>query len=66
MKQGASIEAALETARAALVEAGFAIDYLEARQGQTLARVTSLRDGPLRLLAAAKLGVTRLIDNIAV
>ncbi|MFY9627858.1 MAG: pantoate--beta-alanine ligase [Methylocystis sp.] len=66
MKQGASIEAALETARAALVEAGFAIDYLEARQGQTLARVASLRDGPLRLLAAAKLGVTRLIDNIAV
>ena len=42
------------------------MDYLEARHAETLAPVSSLADGPIRLLAAAKLGATRLIDNIAV
>jgi pantoate--beta-alanine ligase len=46
--------------------AGFAIDYLEARNAETLARAETLADGPLRLLVAARLGKTRLIDNIAV
>jgi pantoate--beta-alanine ligase len=46
--------------------AGFVIDYLEARHARTLARVTGRDDGPIRLLAAARLGATRLIDNIAV
>jgi pantoate--beta-alanine ligase len=47
-------------------EAGFAIDYLEARHAESLVRVETLADGPLRLLVAARLGNTRLIDNIAV
>jgi pantoate--beta-alanine ligase len=47
-------------------EAGFALDYLEARHVESLARVETLDDGPLRLLVAARLGKTRLIDNIAV
>ncbi len=46
--------------------AGFAVDYLEARHALTLAPVASLKDGPIRLLVAAKLGKTRLIDNLAV
>jgi pantoate--beta-alanine ligase len=46
--------------------AGFAVDYLEARNAETLARAETLADGPLRLLAAARLGKTRLIDNVAV
>lgn len=46
--------------------AGFAVDYFEARQAQTLAKVKSLAAGPIRLLVAAKIGSTRLIDNIAV
>jgi pantoate--beta-alanine ligase len=46
--------------------AGFAVDYLEARHAETLARVEMLEDGPLRLLVAARLGKTRLIDNVAV
>ena len=66
IKAGEPIEATLNAARNDLAEAGFAIDYLEARQAQTLARVKKAEEGPLRLLAAAKLGTTRLIDNIAV
>ncbi len=50
----------------AIEEAGFAVDYYEARHAETLSRVESLADGPLRLLVAARIGKTRLIDNIAV
>jgi pantoate--beta-alanine ligase len=50
----------------AIEEAGFAVDYYEARHAETLRRVESLADGPLRLLVAARIGKTRLIDNIAV
>jgi pantoate--beta-alanine ligase len=46
--------------------AGFAVDYLEARHAESLTRVETLADGPLRLLVAARLGKTRLIDNVAV
>ncbi len=46
--------------------AGFTVDYLEARNAENLARAETLADGPLRLLAAARLGKTRLIDNVAV
>ncbi|HEX4027312.1 MAG TPA: pantoate--beta-alanine ligase [Rhizomicrobium sp.] len=49
----------------ALKEAGFdSIDYVAIRDAQTLAPVTSL-DRPARILAAAKVGRTRLIDNMA-
>jgi pantoate--beta-alanine ligase len=50
----------------AIEEAGFAIDYLEARHAESLVRVETRADGPLRLLVAARLGKTRLIDNVAV
>jgi pantoate--beta-alanine ligase len=46
--------------------AGFALDYLEARHAETLAPIGSFREGPIRMLVAARLGTTRLIDNIAV
>lgn len=46
-------------------EAGFAVDYFEARNAETLGRAESVADGPLRLLVAARIGKTRLIDNIA-
>ena len=42
------------------------LDYLEARHAETLAPVASVRDGPIRLLVAARLGKTRLIDNTGV
>jgi pantoate--beta-alanine ligase len=49
----------------AIQAAGFAVDYFEARHAETLRRVETVEDGPLRLLVAARLGKTRLIDNIA-
>lgn len=63
---GDDIGAATGAARAGLADAGFVVDYLEARCAETLAPVSSLDEAPIRLLAAAKLGATRLIDNIAV
>jgi pantoate--beta-alanine ligase len=46
--------------------AGFKLDYLEARHAETLEPVASPKDGPVRLLVAARIGTTRLIDNLAV
>ena len=56
----------LNQARRTIAEAGFAIDYLELRSADTLAAVEDITGAPMRLLAAARLGTTRLIDNVAV
>jgi pantoate--beta-alanine ligase len=66
IKTGEPIEMVLEEGRAVIARAGFALDYLEARNALTLAPVAARKDGPIRLLVAAKIGKTRLIDNIAV
>ena len=66
LKNGKPMAATLTEGRAAIERAGFEVDYLEARHAETLAPVTSTKDGPVRLLVAAKIGTTRLIDNIAV
>ena len=50
--------------RQALEDAGFAVDYLEARHAETLLPIPSPANGPIRLLVAARLGKTRLIDNV--
>jgi pantoate--beta-alanine ligase len=63
---GQSIARTLAKGRATIERAGFALDYLEARHAETLVPVRSKADGPLRLLVAARIGRTRLIDNIAV
>jgi len=63
---GHPIAGALTEGRAALSDAGFIVDYLDARNADTLAPVQSAKAGPLRLLVAARLGKTRLIDNSAV
>jgi pantoate--beta-alanine ligase len=49
-----------------LDESGFKVDYLELRNARTLAPVEDVGAEPLRLLVAARLGKTRLIDNVAV
>lgn len=56
---------AMEEARAAIVAAGFELDYVEARHAETLAPIASSMEGPVRLLVAARIGSTRLIDNVA-
>jgi pantoate--beta-alanine ligase len=56
----------LDEEGAALDRSGFTLDYLDARHAETLKPVQSLADGPIRILAAARIGKTRLIDNIAV
>ena len=63
---GKPMAAVLDGGRAAITRAGFALDYLEARHAETLAPVGSLKDGPVRLLVAARIGKTRLIDNVGV
>jgi pantoate--beta-alanine ligase len=66
IKSGEKIERVLNVGRIEIDLAGLALDYLEARHALTLAPVASLKDGPVRLLVAARLGKTRLIDNVAV
>jgi pantoate--beta-alanine ligase len=66
IKNGEPIAGVLDIGRQEIDIAGFAVDYLEARHAVTLAPVSSRDDGPIRLLVAAKIGKTRLIDNIAV
>lgn len=63
---GAAVEAAVSRARGQVTSAGFVLDYLEARHADTLAPVSAPSDGPIRLLVAARIGSTRLIDNVAV
>jgi pantoate--beta-alanine ligase len=68
MVGGQAVEVAEQAAAAALKTAGFeAVDYVETRDPNSLARLGS---GPLvspaRLLAVARLGRTRLLDNIAI
>jgi pantoate--beta-alanine ligase len=66
IKKGAPIKPILAKGRSEIAHAGFALDYLEARHALTLAPVATRKDGPIRLLVAAKIGKTRLIDNIGV
>lgn len=63
IRSGTPPQDAAATARATIAAAGLKVDYVEARHAETLA---PLSDGgePIRLLAAAWLGKTRLIDNI--
>ena len=63
---GAPIAEALKQAREAISRAGLQLDYFEARNAGTLEPLKGLAGEPIRLLAAARIGTTRLIDNIAV
>lgn len=66
IQRGGDVAEALATARERLAKAGFdPIDYVALCDAETLAPLAAL-DRPARLLAAAKIGRTRLIDNLAV
>jgi pantoate--beta-alanine ligase len=58
------VKEALVQGIAALTQAGFKVDYLELRAADTLDTIDT-HESDARLLAAAWLGTTRLIDNIA-
>ena len=64
--KGRPVATILSEGREAIERAGFTLDYLEARHAETLAPIKSMKDGPVRLLVAAKIGKTRLIDNVGV
>ncbi|MDT9599337.1 pantoate--beta-alanine ligase [Sphingosinicella rhizophila] len=66
VQRGADIGTTLAAARDKLLKAGFSsVDYVELRDAETLAPVQAL-ESPARLLAAARIGGTRLIDNLPV
>jgi pantoate--beta-alanine ligase len=62
--KGGSADEALAQAREMLAQAGFETDYVALVDAETLGEPAA--DRPMRLLAAARIGNTRLIDNIAV
>ena len=66
LKAGEDLPSAMAGGADMIAAAGFALDYFEIRHAETLAPVASASDGPLRILVAARLGATRLIDNIAI
>jgi pantoate--beta-alanine ligase len=65
IRGGVNQQTATRAASRSLTTLGFKVDYVTARNAETLA-VPESPNEPLRLLAAAWLGKTRLIDNIAV
>jgi pantoate--beta-alanine ligase len=66
LRAGDDINAAMAGGAEVIANAGFVLDYFEARQADTLAPIASVKDGPVRILVAARLGKTRLIDNVGV
>jgi pantoate--beta-alanine ligase len=65
IERGEDAGQAVRHAREGLSAAGFSVDYVALVDAETLAEAPTA-DRPRRLLAAARLGSTRLIDNIAV
>ncbi|MBF0307153.1 MAG: pantoate--beta-alanine ligase [Alphaproteobacteria bacterium] len=64
---GADVATRTAWAVAELEKAGFGpVDYVEARDAETLAPVGERVTRPARLLAAARLGRARLIDNVGI
>jgi pantoate--beta-alanine ligase len=66
LRAGDDVEAAMADGTELITGAGFAVDYFEVRHAETLAPIASVKDGPMRILVAARIGKTRLIDNVAV
>lgn len=63
--QLAALDDICADAKRALEAAGFSrVDYVAVREAETLKVVSTHSDKPLRVLAAAWLGQTRLIDNV--
>ena len=67
IENGAAVAPTLASLEAALLQAGFdSVDYAALADPVSLRRLEALGQGPARLLVAARIGGTRLIDNMAV
>jgi pantoate--beta-alanine ligase len=66
IRAASSIVSVVAAAEGELTAGGFRVDYVAVRNAETLAEVADARREPMRVLAAAWLGKTRLIDNVAV
>jgi pantoate--beta-alanine ligase len=67
IRAGGDVRTATEAASAGILAAGFArADYFALADANTLEQLNSYDGRPARLLAAAKIGKTRLIDNLAI
>lgn len=65
-RQRAAIDKAVAEGTRTLASAGFKVDYLEVRDAETLKAAEPDTQRPLRVLVAAWLGKTRLIDNVPI
>lgn len=67
VRGGVAVVTAEASGSAALLAAGFdRVDYVAVRRADDLGPLASVEEGPARVLAAAWLCKTRLIDNLAV
>jgi len=67
IEAGEPVAAALEGLNEALLHGGFSsVDYAELRDADALTLLSERGEAPMRLLVAARIGTTRLIDNMAV
>lgn len=67
LERGADVETVLDALRAALLDIGFdSVDYAALADAGSLEKLTAPPVSPARLLVAARIGGTRLIDNLAV
>jgi len=63
---GAPVAQVLAEGKASLIAAGFAPDYLALVEAETLEPLSQKTSASMRLLAAARLGSVRLLDNMGV
>ena len=67
IEAGSAVAPTLAALEAHLLQAGFSsVDYAELADAESLAAMPELDERPARLLVAARIGGTRLIDNMAV
>ena len=67
IEAGSAVAPTLAALEAHLLQAGFSsVDYAELADAESLAAMAELDERPARLLVAARIGGTRLIDNMAV